>query len=634
MTALLHRFRVLPAIATLAWFAAPRIPESVDDVYITADYARTLATTGRLAWPNGERVEGYSSFVSVGLAALLHMLGLAPETALKWIAAVSMVVIAVVADRVFARTWVGTVALFGVLLATPSVRWAVDGMDAPLFALVLSVGWLAMVRGRFGLGFALLGAASLVRPEGTLHWLVAIGICCRERGIKDVARIVFPSAVSFGVYHALRTFWFGDFVATPTLLKVVAVSTSLYGLRQALQDVAPYLGVLVLVAPKSRREWLLGLAPLLLQIAVETRASGDWMSGGRLIMPGAIASAILLGEFAGGEVCDVARRVVAAVLCVVGVLYLPVGWGEIKFAFHSPATMNDVVAGTNRGLVTPLPEDVAWIVEHVPDGKCVLVNDVGMIGGIPGVCVLDMRGLTTRRIAEADVGGKRDETFSELLTSAERPYAVRVAWWGSDSHEVPAWLLGRYAATSELTYPGGVVGWFSDTPDRLPEDFVAKRWAQLARQHTDHPWIAWRAAVAAANAGDLASAHEIAGTASVRWPALDELSDNVSRWSFVSGDVPLKWEAGRGFVVDRDAALVSRPVSCAREILRVTTEAEGASVVVGERPGEGVTTLVGAGETRVSFPGCDDRVVGATSYSVWALGISPSVRVGLAVEAR
>ncbi len=632
VAAFLHRLRLFPALAALALLATPRFPESVDDVYILADYARRLVATGRLEWTNGERVEGYSSVVSVALAAVLHGLGLAPELALKGIAGASMVAIAVIANRVFDRSWAGTVAFFGLMLASPTVRWAVDGMDAPLFALVLAGGWLAVMRGRAGLGIGLLGLSGLVRPEGSLHLAASLGLLLLQVGFRRTLPQAAPTLIALLAYHALRTLWFGDCVPTPTLLKVVATPASLYGLRQGVVESAPYFGVFLLLAPRLSVPAAVAAIPLLLQVAVETRSSGDWMAGGRLVMPGAIATAILLAAIRPApRRIPVARGAVATALAALGVALLPAAWGTVGSQWQPRPTRARLAAGTNRGLVTPLPEDVAWIVEHVPEGRCVLVNDVGMVGGIPGVCVLDIRGLVTRASAEAAAEGRQDEWFREVLASESRPYAVRQAWWGIEPQDAPGWLVGAYSRRVDLRYPAGTVGWFVDAEARLPLPEVARRWSALGEQHPDHPWIAWRAAIAAANAGDENGAHALARRASSRWPEVDMLAAHSSRWSFGTGTVPLEWEAGSGFVVVGSGMLETRPVDCA-ERLRVASDLAVFVTVASLATDRSSTTTVSPPGTTVAFPGCEADAVGGGRYRVEVeLGV-PGQRTLLLIE--
>ena len=628
-----HRHRLLPALAALAALATPRIPESVDDVYILADYARHWVTTGRLEWTTGERVEGYSSLVSVALAAGLHLLGVAPEVALKGIAAGSVVVLGVVADRVFARSWTGTAALFGLLLASPTVRWAVDGMDAPLFALALSAGWLGVMRGRAGIGFALLALSGLVRPEGVTHLAVVLGLVMWQIGFRRTLARALPTVVALVAYHTLRIAWFGDFVPTPTLLKIVATPASLYGLRQGVLDAAPYLGVLLLVSPRWGVPAAVATLPLLIQIAVETSASGDWMAGGRLVMPGAIATAILLAAIR-HEQREVSwvRGGMGVALAFLGVALLPASWGTAGAEWQSFPNLSRLAAGTNRGLVTPLPEDVAWIVERVPEGRCVLVNDVGMVGGIPGVCILDMRGLVTRASAEAAGEGRQDAWFRELLASAPRPFAVRQAWWGGGAKETPEWLVEQYATRVDLSYPGGTVGWFVDTEAKLPLGVIAERWQRLADQHPDHPWIAWRAAIAANNAGDEDEAHALARRAAARWPEVEMVADDASRWSFVGGTVPLEWEAGRGFVVVGTGMLETRGVDCLGERLRVESSERVEVEITDVGTGVSVTTATDSRGTTLEFPACAGELAGGRGYQVRVVDTEPTVRTILRVD--
>ncbi len=531
------------ASLVLAWLASAHWPECVDDVYILADYGRQWARTGALTWTTGEHVEGFSSFALVIVAAIATRAGVAAEMALKLTAMASAVATLGLASVQLPTTKSGTVTLLGLSACAPFVYWAADGMDAAAFGLVLAAGWMLTLRESLHRALWVLAFAAVVRPEGLVHFLVAGVVLAFSAGWRGVVRAAFGPLASLGALMALRLWWFGALIPTPTLLKIVAVPWSPYGLRQAAGDIVPFVGLLLAVAPDPARRsgWLASARwlPLLVQVGVLGRASGDWMAHSRLLLPGAVASVLCAAEHARVRWSAGGWALVLPGLAA-GALWLPVGYGAFNLQFLTPPGPAAVARDYGRGLVTPLPEDVGWVVEHVPDGSTVLVNDVGFLGGIPGINVLDLRGLTTRAVAEASAAGIEDEWLRGLLADpSRRPFAVRVAFWG-EAPELPGWLTPAYPRTDRLTYPGGEVDWFSEEGS-VPAVKVIARWAALSSQHPDHAWIRWRYALAISATGRDPSSVVVGGRS--RFPRDDRFADPAAV-RFVAGSSPLEWSDG------------------------------------------------------------------------------------------
>ena len=152
----------------LVLLAAPYWPGTVDDVYITVGFARQWAETGALTWTDGVRVEGYSNFQLVALLALGIGLGADGAVLAQCIALGCGVAIVSVASWKMPRTRLGTIAVMGLAVWNPLCRWSVIGMETTLYALLLSLGWMAAISGQrwFGHAVWLLVIASLTRPEG------------------------------------------------------------------------------------------------------------------------------------------------------------------------------------------------------------------------------------------------------------------------------------------------------------------------------------------------------------------------------------------------------------------------------------------------------------------------------------
>ena len=94
------------------------------------------------------------------------------------------------------------------------------------------------------------------------------------------------------------------------------------------------------------------------------------------------------------------------------------------------------------------------------------------------------------------------------------------------------------------------------------------------------------------------------------------VADDVSRWSFVGGTVPLEWEAGRGFMVVGSGVLETRAVDCTRGRLRV----ESSAPVDVEIPDVGtaavITTAVDSRGATLEFPGCATESAAGGRYRV------------------
>lgn len=579
----------------LLWLAASHWPECVDDVYILADYGRQWANHGTLAWTDGSRVEGFSSPALVGLAALATLGDMAPELALKLTALGASIMTLAFLSWTVPLDALGTVAILALAGSTPFVHWAVDGMDTPLFGLALALGWHAVSRGHpVRAGFAL-GFASLVRPEGAIHALLGGLLGWRAQGGLQWALGAALAAAGAGAQVA----WFGPTLPTPLVVKVLGTELGVDGLVQAAGESLPLLGALLTVVPGlSRSKAVVVLMPVVIQCAVLAAARGDWMGHGRLLLPGVI-SCIACAERASPQRASWAWG--SALLGLLGAVVDPVGEGTVRFHLQQPEGLARTRANYGRGLVTPLPEDVAWVIEHVPDGGRVLINDVGFIGGIPGVRVIDLRGLVTREVANEIRAGTLDTWLRALFADPiRRPFAVRLAWWGSDPTD-PAWIEPPYPARTELRYPGGRVVWYAESGTVDPRT-SAGRWLALSTQHPDHAWVLWRASIAAAGAGDVAGAEALFQTGRQRFPRDSRFLSEAGGYSFSAGTLPLDWVPGRGFAMYWNGTLETTPQPCDVSLeLEVDPEAAGLEPVRIEVSWGQSTTMLEA-EVRHRFP--------------------------------
>ncbi|MFT4627673.1 MAG: hypothetical protein ACI8PZ_006360, partial [Myxococcota bacterium] len=190
----------------------------VEDAAIAFAYARNWAEGwGLVAFPGGERVEGYSDPLWVALLALGEWVGVDGFTSAKPLAGVC------VAAAVWA-TWaagerigrgVGLAAALGLAASSPFAIWAASGLENPLFGALLAVGiWRRLAEVEDGgppwSAVAFLGLA-LTRPEGVAYAVLAWGwgVVVR-RDLRSASAWVALFSVPFLLIHGVRFAYFAQ----------------------------------------------------------------------------------------------------------------------------------------------------------------------------------------------------------------------------------------------------------------------------------------------------------------------------------------------------------------------------------------------------------------------------------------
>ncbi len=523
--------RLLPTLALFLLLAAPSWPGTVDDVYITLGYARHWADTGVLEWTTGERVEGYSNFAFMAAMAALSRLGADLDLCSQLLAVGCGVAIIALAHRVLPRAPLGTIALLALATWSPLNHWSMVGMETTLFALLLAGGWLLALR-RDARGMALLALAAISRPEGIAHVAVATAL---------VGWRAWPALLALCAYHAARVAYFGAWLPTPILVKAASVGFTRHGLSQVAGDLvvaAGVLGATFAAGRASRRDTLWTIVPLALQSLVLWRASGDWMSWGRITMPGVVATVVAYASVAtrpwgiskpphAGVPSAAGRRMLtglAVVPALAFALLAPRGYGTFDVQLRDLAAVARFPAHFTHGLDTPVAEDVGWAIDNVPTGARVLVVDAGMLGDIPGVHAIDMRGLTHRPAAEAVARGEGEAWLRDTL-AADPPEFLRLATWpGEAPAEYPGWMLAPYVLRDTVRYGGGESRWYAVDHATPSASERAARWDEMLRRHPSQPFLWLAASRSAGLAGDPVRAESLRAAAASRWPRMAEFA--------------------------------------------------------------------------------------------------------------
>lgn len=566
--------RVVLALGLFLLLALPSWPATVDDVYISIVYARQWAETGSLTWTTGERVEGYSNFLFVGLLSLAVRTGLDADLVAQLLSLACGAGIITLFARHLPRTAVGTLALLALASWAPLNRWSVIGMETTLYALLLTLGWKTLLTSHtgWGLGVGILAVASVTRPEGVLHFTAGLVAALVRGGSRDGAAPAGIALAFLVTYHAIRLAWFGELLPSSYLVKVSPIGLTPHGFLQLAGDLVTAAGLIAALAVAGRvprRNLLWTLTPGAIQAATLVRASGDWMSWGRLTLPGVVASAVTFAALARWRDVRPSTLAVGAAVAIVASSFEPRGYGVIDLHPRSLLQVAKSFAHLRHGLDTPVAEDVRWVVDNVPANAKGLVVDAGILGGIPGFLLVDMRGLNHRPAAEAIAEGRAEEWLRATIADDNRPAFLRLANWDAETHpDYPSWLVEPYELRADLRYGGGSVRWYATSSARPSAAERMARWDELLRRHPSHPFLAWHAALSAAALGDAVRAERIAAAAHARWPSMEEFRDAPRSLTFVDGFRALAWR-GAGFALRCGEWLDSRRIAPG-EVLRLS----------------------------------------------------------------
>jgi len=195
-----------------------------DDAYITFRYARNLAEHGAPLYNLDERVEGYTNFLWMILAAALFRAGATVPALVAILGAASAVLLQWGVWRVWVQLWprARLVALFPLLGVAASVAvacWTLGGLETTLYAALLLWGVdsvIALARRsssaaavNAGVFFAL---ASLTRPEGVagmgLALLVLVALR-RRAALRDALVVVGTAGLILVPFFVWRYSYYG-----------------------------------------------------------------------------------------------------------------------------------------------------------------------------------------------------------------------------------------------------------------------------------------------------------------------------------------------------------------------------------------------------------------------------------------
>lgn len=420
----------------------------VDDAAITWAYARSIVEhAGPVLQPGVPPAEGWSNPTWLAIFLVVSWLGAPLVLTAKALAMAGATATAAGmwwAARGGFAPWpaaVVTGTAGSVAALVPSwVIWSVSGLEAPLYAAVVT--WLAAActRARSGslrlaaAAGALAAAAALTRPDGLVYaaaFPIAAVAVRHRRGLRPALVSLVVFAVPVGCYVAWRRAIFGLWVPNTAVAKAQGVPDP----RVALTEIGSYAGgflatvvVLALVAWWARpavRDRLLGLAvPAALALLAYLVLEPDWMGELRFAAPlwplvallGVLSAAVL------------GRTLGFAALAIALVATTATSWVPRAVAFRADPTVPACLVAQIDGREVDAYADIAGL----RDGTLV-VPDVGAAALVGRMRVVDLAGLADPVTAQfwnaGDMAGLRDHLYDRV-----RPTFIAAhGTWASDT---------------------------------------------------------------------------------------------------------------------------------------------------------------------------------------------------------
>jgi hypothetical protein len=287
--------------------------------------------------------------------------------------------------------------------------------------------------------------ALATRPEGAVVAMlgVAAGWSRKERGQRQrwlvAGALVLTSTVLLTVF---RWFYFGALVPNTATAKPANLEAGISYVAWGLMETAPLL-LLTLVALLSRRPresdwlWAFGIGMALFFVAgIE---GGDWMTGGRMLVPGFAAVALSLDALVLAATQGAQRA---------RLLFVALGACAVVFYGYFSVVVSKILLRTARDVAhyEPFRDDVAH--KMLARGvRSLGTLDIGRISHTaPEIRIFDLGGLTDRDIARAP-GDYRSKHIPRELLAATSPDAFLI------SARKPPQPGAAPASCADLYYP-------------------------------------------------------------------------------------------------------------------------------------------------------------------------------------
>jgi len=471
------------------------VPFTSDDAYITMRYARHAAAGQGLCFNPGERVEGYSNPLWLGLLVVAGRAGMDFVVAAKVLGigaglGALLFALAIVVRLTERYDWLAALGPLPLATCASLAVYAVSGLETVLYACFLTAivyCWL-VPGGRAWWAVVLCAlAAAFTRPEGML----VVAAVLLWRGLTVVARFIAPRSLAAEPRRdESRHYWLSLLFALGMMALFLLVRHTVFGawlpntfyakppgafgtmsllspaayLRDYLLDGGTWLWLALTAgalrtAGFSARAGVRGpaaTAALLLvavQAALVIHARGDWMALHRFLLP--LTPLLVSVGYAGLVRLVPHRPTVVAVLALVTVLNV-IQVAQVRGEFIAGRYPYSVMAGQ------PQEQAGRWLAQRFPPTTVLACKRIGGVGYFSEMPLVDTLGLVDRRIAlirhgSARRGDEENEAIAREVFS-RRPdlilLAVAARWDDLPLDQPPPDVAHNLRDVDEALYRG------------------------------------------------------------------------------------------------------------------------------------------------------------------------------------
>ncbi len=459
---------------------------TLDDAFIGFRYAQNLAAGRGLVFNEGERVEGYTNFLWIILLAAVPNLSAHVVLAAK-VLGILFNVLTLVVCFFLGGTTPSTKAPFygGALLLIGSnaalIASGVDGLETPLFTLLMSSAVLAYLKGLRAAApreqAAWLAAASflfgllvLTRPDGALTYaLVWLHAAWRFRfRRRQLALFTIPFLLLFAPYFLWRWQYYGAFFPNTFYAKhggsAMLFSRGAARIRNFLGLQGGGLlaaGAVALSAAlfASSESTVLALA-VLSRLLFELWSGGEWSGYFRFLVPTLPFLWILIERLlAGGvRVAGLGRR---GACLLAGLLALMLANQMLHFLSLRRQLFEPHRIGFERAHVAL----GKWLKTNSPFNATIAVGDIGAVSFYSGLRVIDTAGLANTHVARLPgvLYGKADPGY--VLSQKPQFIVLLVRRCDPKPEDFYAAMDKAIAAEAEFKVQYGRVNCWEYNPD-------------------------------------------------------------------------------------------------------------------------------------------------------------------------
>jgi hypothetical protein len=449
-----------------------------DDAYITLRYAQNWLAGDGISWNPGERVEGYTNFLQLLLVTGLGAVGVGLVQATRIIALIAWSGLLGFGLSRAARepAFYGGVPVVVTAASIPLVAWCFGGLEAPLVALLLTLGTVWMqdalrgnpegARPRLVASGVAFGLACLARLDAGIFvaaGLVFLLLSVRGRGrVRVLLAFVGPVLLLLVPWLAWKATYYGSLLPNTWYVKAADPSGWRFaaGARYVLDFVAappfPLLwlsagAIRAALARRLTRADGFALCAVALSLGWVLYVGGDQMPAHRLLVPLVPVSAWAALALWRDELATRGNLVaVGLALAISGSLLLQLAWPGL--------------AGPRRNATSFVGEAVGrHIGEHFRPGSLVALNTAGSTPfHAPGLRYLDMLGLNDAHIARRETSeirlpGQRLPGHAKgdgAYVLSRRPDYIILGPAGGVTEEHP-WFLSDLEIVDNPAFSGG-----------------------------------------------------------------------------------------------------------------------------------------------------------------------------------